>query len=352
MMIASVTHIRALSSVTRTRMSPYRGTVLVKEGQKVAATDVIVDYPAKDRKHILLDIRKTLGLQDGLEFQYVFNRKLGEKLEKGDVIASTGKIFQKVVTAPETGRIAAISSGRVLFEIESSSGQVLAGISGVVSKVIDDFGAMIEANGALIQGVWGNGRVGEGLLFSFNNSEEEEIQTSHLDISMRGAVLFAGHCADMEVLVKADEFRLRGLILGSMNAELIRTAEAIEVPVILLEGFGKIPINTAAYKILSTNDKRDISINAIKWDRYMGERPEVFIQLPAVGDQFSENLQFEKGQIVKLQGFGLSGKIGELITIQLDPVPLLNGLRVPAGDVRLEDGKTIKVPLANLEIMG
>lgn len=39
-------------------------------------------------------------------------------------------------------------------------------------------------------------------------------------------------------------------------------------------------VGSSAYRLLSTNAKRDVTINAEAYDRYSGARPEIIIQLP------------------------------------------------------------------------
>ena len=41
---------------------------------------------------------------------------------------------------------------------------------------------------------------------------------------------------------------LRGLLLGSMTADLQAVAEKMSYPIILIEGFGHLPLNSAAFK--------------------------------------------------------------------------------------------------------
>lgn len=51
-------------------------------------------------------------------------------------------------------------------------------------------------------------------------------------------------------------------------------------PILVTDGIGSLSMNSAAYKLLSTNAKREISLNAEAYDRYTGARPEIFIPLP------------------------------------------------------------------------
>jgi hypothetical protein len=50
---------------------------------------------------------------------------------------------------------------------------------------------IIQTTGALIQGVWGNGRVDYGLLQVLARSAEEEFRPDRIDVS-EGAVVMGG----------------------------------------------------------------------------------------------------------------------------------------------------------------
>ncbi|HMN62220.1 MAG TPA: hypothetical protein PJ988_17765, partial [Anaerolinea sp.] len=163
-MLAKVTHISGLANVRRTRILPVNGRVLVSPGQRVHASDVLAETNNATR-HVLLDVRRWLGYARVDEAQRTIIRQEGEKVQKGDIIAETGGLFSRIVRAPDDGQVVTISAGRVLLEVESQPVQILAGISGVVTDLIPERGATVEGNGALIQGVWGNGPfVGEGLM--------------------------------------------------------------------------------------------------------------------------------------------------------------------------------------------
>ena len=169
---------------------------------------------------------------------------------------------------------------------------------------------------ALIQGVWGNGRIDFGLLSLLARSAEDVLTADRLDVSLRGAVILAGYCADEEVLKSAGDLPLRGMILASMPSSLIPVAMKMQYPIIVLEGFGRIPMNAMAFKLLSTNERREAALNAEPWNRKNGARPEIVIGLPSAAGQSTarEVTEFKAGQTVRsvrapqLGGIGASLK--------------------------------------------
>lgn len=349
-MLAPVTHMLPLTNLLRARLLPTTGRVLARVGQKVKATDVIADSYLQNN-HILMDIGGSLGITDRKKVRRYIDRKIGEKLQKGDVIAEKGGLFRRVVRAPANGEIVMISGGQVLFEMQRSRFKLYAGYSGKVTNIIPERGAIVKTSGALIQGVWGNDRINQGLLFVLGKSPDEELTRACLDENKRRTIVLAGHCAQVDAIQAAAELPLRGLILGSISSDLISVALDVDFPIILLEGFGRIPINEVAYQILMTNDKRVTTLNAVHWNAFKQERPEVVIPLPATGNLGPEIREFTPGQTVRIQSMPYPGQVGTLEKL-LPGISLLpSGLRVPAAEVRLEGNKKVMVPIKNMDVL-
>ncbi len=327
-----------------------KGSVLVRVGQKLSAVDVVAEEHPRG-SHLLLDVPSALGISRGKFSKNIIVRKVGDRLVEGDIIAEYRKMFNRVLRAPAASEILMISNGVILLEMEEDAVQLKAGFSSTVVEVIPDRGVILEASGALIQGIWGNNRINMGLLTPLADSPSGELAVNRLDISLRGAVGLAGHCRDKAALLAAAELPLQGLILGSMTADLVGTALQLEIPVILLEGFGRIPINQTAYKILSTNAKRDVCLNAAALDRYLGDRPEVLIPLPATADFPPETDVFKYGQTVRVLSRPHLSATGTLEEVIYEPVLLANGLRSRVASVRLENNERVSIPFANLEVL-
>jgi hypothetical protein len=345
-MLAPVTHILSLVNVRRPRLLASNGRVMVRVNQKVCATDIVAESQAES-KHILIDVYQALSLRGNKKSEQWISRKVGDRIQKDDILAEAGGMFKRVLRSPADCQIISAGGGQIMLEMAGDTLTLQAGISGWVSDIIPDRGAIIEGNGVLVQGVWGNDKINMGLLLVSISNPDDELTSNRLDSSMQGTVLVFGHCSSPAVLKDAADLNIRGLILGSMASDLVSLVKKINFPVILTDGFGHLPINQMAYKILVSNDKRDVALNAASWDHFTGERPEIFIQLPTIGVSTPELDEFSPGQIVRIQGASLSGRIGEIAAVHTEPVVISNGLRAPAAEIYL-GGQKILVPLVNL----
>src|SRR6266511_3640693 len=115
-------------------------------------------------------------------------------------------------------------AGKVLMEVGDTRIELRAGLPGVVTQVIAERGVIIRTAGALVQGVWGNGRIDNGLMVSLLEKPDDILTEARLDVSLRGSVILGGHVRDVETLKVAAELPVRGLILSSLASSLITNA--------------------------------------------------------------------------------------------------------------------------------
>lgn len=347
-MLAPVTHILPVTTIQRERLLPIRGTVLARRGQKVSPTDVIAEAILTP-EHILLDVARGLGLPPAKADKHM-QRKIGELVSEDDVIAGPTSLG-RVVRTPHPGKVVVVGGGQVLIEITSQPYELVAGIPGVVIELVPDFGVVIATSGALIQAAWGNGRIDYGLLNVGITAPDDLMTADQLDVSLRGSIFLGGYCKDEAVLETAAELPMRGLILSSMEASLVPTAQKMPYPILLTEGFGRITMNSAAFRLLTTSERREVSINAEAMDRLKGVRPEIIIPLAASGDLPVETDVFMSERQVRVLRAPRLSQIGILKEVHTGLTTLPNGIRTQAGDVILESGETILLPLVNLEIL-
>jgi hypothetical protein len=350
-MLAPVRHILPLTTIHRERILPLPGRVIVRKGQKVAATDVLAEAKLTP-EHLLLDVMRGLRLAEEQADQAI-RCKAGMKVAESDVLAGPVGLTKRVVRTPRNGRVVLAGGGQILLEVDSTPFELKAGVPGSVYELIEDKGAIVEATGALIQGVWGNGRIDYGLMYVLIHTPDEILTMDRLDVSLRGAIVLAGHCNSVETLRVANDLPLRGLILASMEPSLIPAALKARFPILIIEGFGQIPMNSAAFKLLSTNERREIAVNAEQWNPVSGVRPELFIPLPASGDLPlpPETDTFNVGQQVHIVRAPYTGMNGTIVDVRPGMTVLPNGLAVQAALVQIENGEAALIPLANLEVL-
>ncbi len=125
-------------------------------------------------------------------------------------------------------------------------------------------------------------------------------------------------------------------------------------PIVLTEGFGSLPMNSAAYRLITTNAKRETTLNAEIFDRYSGARPEVIIPLPSSSPPPlpTEVEVFAPGQTVRLRRQPAAGLIGMILGLHDGLTTFPSGLRAAAAEVKLENGEQLLIPLVNLEVVG
>jgi hypothetical protein len=350
-MLGKVKQIHSMISIKRERVLPVAGNVLVRRMQKVSPTDVIVVAPMVP-EFILLDVAQGLNVGPDRADE-LLQREAGEELGKGDVIAGPVGIFQRVLRAPNPGLIRIAGEGKVLFEISTPDHELLAGMDGTVTNIIPERGAIIETNGALIQGIWGNGKIAYGVIQPVSNDLIQELVPEQLNIGHRGIIITAGFCRNPEVLEVAGNLPIKGLILGSLSADLIPLAKSCDYPILVIDGFGNQPTNRAAEEILVTNKDRNVALNAQTLDPFKGDFPEVIISQSARSDTElpSEAETLRAGKRVIIINGPDKNKIGKIESVSPRNRKMANGIEARIAEVSLPNDEQASVPLYNLEIM-
>ncbi len=349
--LAPVKHVIPLTTIRRERLLPVPGTVAVRVREKVQAQDVLAEADAQPR-HIFIDVARGLGVAASQVPQLV-TRERGERVEIGDIIAGPVGLARRTVRAPADGRIAALSEGRVLFEVRGRSIEVRAGFPAVVVATDGTRLVTVETTGALIQAAWGNGRQDFGVMRVIGDDPGEPLVTDKLDINLRGAVIVAGNCDNPAPLHQATELSVRGLILGSMASDLIPVVRRLPYAVLILEGFGRIPINSAAYALITSNVGREVAVDARPAQPYDPHRPEMIIPLPASREVGlpDEVVLLVPGVRVRVTRDPYHGAVGVVRELLEHAVEFPSGILARSANVELEGIGDVPVPLANLEVL-
>ncbi|NJN44474.1 MAG: hypothetical protein HC806_06965 [Anaerolineae bacterium] len=359
-MLAPVSYIVPLITIRRTRLLPTPGDVAVRKGQTVRPTDVVATANVTPR-HYMLNVARGLGITEAQTEQYI-ERFMGNDIQEGDIIATRGRIGRRIVRAPVEGTIVFVAGGQVLIKVKTDPFELKAGYPGVVADLIHEQGVVISTTGALVQAIWGNGKINFGPLTLAGDAPNHELTSGDLHEGIRGSVVYAGHCSQPNTLRAGAEARVKGLILSSISAELIPMATAAPYPIIVLDGFGNISSNPIAHKLLTTNQKRNIAVVAEPFDRGKDIRPEVVIPVEAAeisdAEMPTDASLLVPDMRVKITRAPHQGRIAVIETILPGITIFPNGVKTQAAKVRLEENKNTQeaknaiVPLANLEILG
>jgi hypothetical protein len=123
---------------------------------------------------------------------------------------------------------------------------------------------------------------------------------------------------------------------------------------VLIEGFGKTPMNMDAFKLLGNHKGDQATINAQKSDLLNGDRPEVIIPIKEAGrpPQAIPMQSFRVGQTVRVLAGADRGLIGQITKMLSSSTFYASGLHAPGAQVELPRRGRVDYPLVNLELLG
>lgn len=349
--LSPVAHVLPITTVRRVRTLPVPGSVTVRVNERVQAQDVIAEAELAPRHHFL-DLSRGLGVPLREASQHLV-KSPGDRVDSGDIIAGPVGLTRRTVRAPADGRIAAMIDGRVLFEARGRPFELRAGFPSVVISTDGVRTVTLEATAALISGVWGNGKQDFGVIRLVGDGPDSGLRTRELDIQFRGAVLVAGYADNPAPLHQATELSIRGLVLGGLASPLIPVARRMPYPILVMEGFGRLPFSEPIYSLLRNNAGREAAVEARLTETYRAERPEIVIPQPANRevDLPEEVIPLGAGKRVRALRGSARGSVGVIREILDRAVGYPSGLLARSAVVDLEGSGPITVPLANLEVI-
>ncbi len=352
-MLLDVIRTGLVMKVQRERRLSVRGEVLVNEGQEVHPDDLVAETHLPG-EIMMVDLARGLDI-DPMDVGHCLVRQPGEVLMEDDVIAQFDGALTRVVRTPVSGRFVCVHQGLAVLEVSQEAIQVKAGIPGVVEAILPEYGAMIATTGLLMQGVWGNGGVGEGKLTVIEESWSAPLEKSKIAAVENGQVVAAGQCFDEAVLHGLAEAGAAGVIMGVLAPGLISIAAALaQLPMIVIQGFGHLPADRSILEMLNAHADEMVCVHAVAANRLAGVRPEVIVPQPGAADSADSSLLAEVavGQRVRLYSGRAIGKSGKVLAFVDEPPQFESGLKFTAVVVELDDGEKITVPQQNLVILG
>ncbi len=336
-------------------MLPVRGDVLLGTGSRVGPSDIVAAAMLPSAIN-LLNVAKVLSVNDE-DLHRCLRVNIGDPVAEGDVLAvkeGVSRLFRRTYRSPIEGMVAGISNGRLLILSSRTALELEAHYKGTVVNVMSRLGVIIEVRGALIQGMWGSGREGFGVLRLMVDDPAQLLDPEAMDMSCRGTVLVGGASIGEEALHRAQEMQVEGIIVGGLDAGLLELTSSMPFPVIVTEGMGKFAISAPIFDLLQAHEGEEASIRGTMEARGGAVRPEIIIYLPqAAGEIVIESrpeFLLVEGSEVRIIRGPHSGETGKVVGFPSYARKLETGDSFKGVEVRLESGEEVFAPQANLEL--
>jgi hypothetical protein len=336
-------------TTTRTpRYLSHPGTVLMRTGDSVEPAQIVAQATIPPDFRIV-EVAQELDVPLRNASSY-FKIERGQTITEGDVLASKGGFSSRVCQSPISGKVAGVGHGRLLLQADPQIVRLNALVPGYIVEVEPGEGIVIETVGGLIQALWGNGYEAHGVLRMLVRDARHPIRPTHINASSQGAILIGGTTVDKETVEQAKEMRVRGMIVGSVPAQLIPQLRDAGFPVIATEGIGTTPMAQAIFDLLRSLDGREASISGDIGDRWHPTRPYIVIPMPTqVGQVIQTDTPLAIGERVRILRGAQRGKSGKIQQRLTGRIHLATGAHLPGVSVDIGEEEPVKIPYANLE---
>ncbi len=356
--------------VKRIRRLPIKGEVLVKDGDRVQP-DTVVARALLPGPLQTMKLPEELGVEprDAPGF---FQLKVGDSVEKGQVVAMSKGFLgmgKKEVQSKFAGTIESISevTGNVLVREASIPVDVTAYIQGFIADVIPGEGAVVETRAAMVQGIFGVGGERVGTIRMAVSGPREVLDASAIKDDDKGKILVGGAGVTYEALVRGSAVGVIGFIAGGVkDSDLVKFLgydigvaitgqEAINLTLMVTEGFGFLSMASRTFDLLGGLVGKAASINGATQIRAGVIRPEIIVPLAldVVVDKEPDLSAFElrPGASIRVIREPYFGELAVVTDLPAQLMVVDSGTEVRVLKAKLEDGREVLVPRANVEII-
>jgi hypothetical protein len=356
--------------VRRERRLPLRGKVLVRSGDKVAPHDVVArtELPGNVQT---VNLAARLGV-DPERVPATLLCGVGSPVKRGDPLAEARGLFgfgRRTLVAPTDGVIENVSTitGQLIVREPPIPVEVQAYVQGTVAEVLPGEGVVVEARGALMQGIFGVGGETWGPLALGVDAPDAVLTPAQVRPEHHGHVLVAGAGVSQEALSRARAFGVAALVVGGIEDVDLRQllgrdlgvaitgGEDIGLTVVVTEGFGTLPMSERAWTLLAARRGRLASVSGATQIRAGVLRPEVLVpDVEAVTEPASADTAptLDLGALVRLIRAPYFGRIGRVVEMPAELRRLETEALVRALVVELRPEGRVLVPRANAEVIG
>lgn len=352
--LASVTSVKSVTATRRIRALTRSGDIVVPVGREVGPAHIVARGLAP-AAHMVL--RASEALQTPPEtLPELLLVEEGATLKRGTPMLRVPRSYgkPKVYRAPADCTVIGVRDGYLVLRRTDMIEEVRALLKGKVVSIIPDRGVIIETLGSQIRAAWDSGKSGFGRLLAPAGSSNHRLSLADYGAEAAGSVCVASIVDRYEPLASLEERGARGLIAGSMPAELCVRSRELSFPIMLTEGVGRRPMAEPIFGLLKQSEGREISLLAESCV-HRPQAAEIIIPLPTSGQQAqveASDDSLKMGSLVRVAGLGDQTNLGRVAKLYGQPRQTAQGGMAAGADVVLADGRALFVPYANLDLIG
>lgn len=359
-----------LTYITRDRALPIKGEILVGQGQRVDF-DTIVGRCYLEGAPYIVKVAELLGVEPEEVVRYLRVR-VGDVVSKGSVLASYTAflgLLKKSVESPVEGTVESFNevTGHLTIRSPPRVIELRAYVRGTVLKVVPGESVTIGTPAAFVQGIIGFGGERHGEIELVSSSNQDVVGPDQIGEHHAGKIVVGGSLITYEALEKARKVGVAGVVVGGAKITdlerilgyrigvAITGRENIGFTIVLTEGFGRLPMSKRAFEIFKENEGVEAAINGATQVRAGVIRPEVII--PKGEESLSGALEplgegrMKVGSVVRIIRYPYFGEIGTVVELPVELHKIETESPVRVVKVRLQDGRVVLVPRANVEII-
>ena len=363
--------VTAHAVIRRERRLPLKGEVLVALGAEVAADTVVArtELPGNVQT---VNVAARLSV-DPARVLDALTVAVGAAVRNGDVIAEGKSLFGLVrqhATAPSDGTIESVSpvTGQLILREPPIPVEVEAYVQGVVAEVLPGEGVVVEATGALMQGIFGVGGETFGPLRMVSGSPDEPLAAEGLTEAHRGCVVVGGSYVSHATLMRAKAMGVAAVVVGGFDDRDLREllgrdlgvaitgAEDLGFTLVLTEGFGRIRMAERTWRLLTAHEGEQASVSGATQIRAGVMRPEIVIPRAVAAEAGRRpapaSAGIEVGSLLRVIREPYFGRMARVVELPPELQPLETEARVRVMVVEFaDDHARAVVPRANVELI-
>jgi hypothetical protein len=357
--------------ITKRRILPLKGDVLVKVGDQVEPDTVVArtNLPGPVEP---LNVANLLGVPPE-DVPLAMLKTEGDAVTEGEVIARTKSffgLFKSEARARIDGTIESVSSitGQVLLRGRPVPVEVHAYLRGEVVEIFPGEGVAVRAWGTFVQGIFGIGGETHGTVKMAVQSPSDILDEKQITPEHKGCIVVGGSRVTAEALKKAIAVGACGIVAGGFDDQDLRGflgkdlgvaitgSEDLGVTLVVTEGFGRIDMADRTFELLRRSEGKEASVNGATQIRAGVIRPELVIPLPELSGSRDtahggERPGLEVGSPIRVIRDPYFGRLGTVSALPAELKVLESESRARILEVTFPDGGVATIPRANVEAL-